>query len=112
MESQDKSANDDFSFTDDRRLVVKTWAIVAAIPAALLIWGFFLFFAIGTKGSPAWDFSVVEDIPGQSAYSTAPVEGPPNLPVRQVEKVTPQHVSGPTEEGAKFVEKSGKGEGK
>jgi hypothetical protein len=110
--NQDKNTTDDFSFTDDRRLAARSWMIVIAIPAAFLVWGFFLFFMIGNKGSPAWDFSVVEDIPGKSAYSTGAVAGYPNLPVRTIEKVAPQHVNGPTEEGAKFVGEPATGGGK
>ncbi len=44
--------------------------IVMAIAVLFFIWGLFIFFAVGDKGPPVWDFSVVEDIPGESPYST------------------------------------------
>ncbi len=40
------------------------------IAVLFLIWGLFILFMVGDKGPPAWDFGVVEDIPGQSPYST------------------------------------------
>jgi hypothetical protein len=43
-----------------------------AVALLFLFWGLFIFFTVGDKGLPSWDFGVVEDIPGQSAYSTAP----------------------------------------
>lgn len=48
----------------------RTWLFVIALSLALLLWGLFLFFAIGDKGPPTWDFGAVEDVPGQSPYST------------------------------------------
>ncbi len=46
------------------------WLIVAAMAFLFLCWGLFLFFTVGDKGPPAWDFGVVQDIPGQSPYAT------------------------------------------
>lgn len=62
----------------------KSLIIVAAIAVSFLLWGLLTFFAVGDKGSPPWDFGVVEDIPGQSAYSTHPPQAP---------SPKPQHVS-------------------
>jgi hypothetical protein len=47
-----------------------SWLVPFAIAAIFLIWGLLIFFLVGDKGPPAWDFGVVEDIPGQSPYST------------------------------------------
>jgi len=48
----------------------KSWLVPFAIAVLFLIWGLAIFFLVGDKGPPAWDFGVVEDIPGQSPYST------------------------------------------
>lgn len=64
----------------ERRATVLSWIIVAAIAIAFLCWGLTLFFTVGDKGPPPWHFGVVEDIPGQSPYSTEralDIETPP-----------------------------------
>ena len=58
--------------------------IVVAIAISFLAWGLFIFFSVGDKGSPSWDFGIVQDIPGESAYSTHPPKAP---------GPEPQHVS-------------------
>ena len=49
---------------------IKDWLIPIAIAVLFLVWGLLIFFMVGNKGQPPWDFGVVEDIPGQSPYST------------------------------------------
>lgn len=49
---------------------LRTWAIVFAISFAFLVWGLFLYTTIGDKGPPPWDYSIVQDIPGESPYSS------------------------------------------
>lgn len=49
---------------------IKDWFVPIAIAALFLLWGLLIFFMVGNKGQPPWDFGVVEDIPGQSPYST------------------------------------------
>jgi hypothetical protein len=49
---------------------IKDWLVPIAIAVLFLIWGRLIFFMVGNKGQPPWDFGVVEDIPGQSPYST------------------------------------------
>ena len=49
---------------------IKDWLVPIAIAVLFLIWGLLIFFMVGNKGQPPWDFGVVEDIPGQSPYST------------------------------------------
>ncbi len=67
----------------DRRAVMRGFLIVSLIAALFLGYGIFMYFAIGDKGNPDWDFGSIEDTPGQSVYSTAP-PGP----------MEPQHVNG------------------
>ena len=57
--------------------------VVIAIALSFLAWGLFIFFSVGDKGSPPWDFGIVADIPGESAYSTHSPEAP---------EAEPQHV--------------------
>jgi hypothetical protein len=49
---------------------LKDWLVPIAIAVLFLVWGLLIFFMVGNKGQPPWDFGVVEDIPGQSPYST------------------------------------------
>lgn len=75
----------------------RTWTAVALMTAAVLLWGFFLFAAIGDRGAPPWDFSAIDDLPGSSAYGVhgpkeSPVLGP--APVTGGRPLVPQHVGG------------------
>jgi hypothetical protein len=51
---------------------LRGWLIVGTLVFLFLFYGFFMYFAVGDKGPPPWDFGVVQDIPGQSSYSTHP----------------------------------------
>jgi hypothetical protein len=51
---------------------LRGWLIVVGVALLFLVWGLFIYFAIGDKGPPPWDFNVVKDIPGQSPVSTEP----------------------------------------
>lgn len=74
----------------------KTWAIIGGIAITFLLWGLLIFFVIGDKGPLDWDFSVVPDVPGESAYSTMNPERPHGLaPGIEANPVEPQHVMGP-----------------
>ncbi len=65
----------------------KGWFIVFTLAILFLIYGVFMYIVVGDKGPPGWDFGNVEDIPGQSVYSThIAVEGTDSTP-------EPQHVS-------------------
>jgi len=46
------------------------WIIVFGMALLFILWGLFIFFAVGDKGPPSWDFGVIKDIPGESSYST------------------------------------------
>lgn len=61
----------------------RSWIIILAIAILFFCYGFFMFLAVGDKGPPGWDFGVVEDIPGESIYSTHPSNAP---------EPEPQHV--------------------
>jgi hypothetical protein len=72
---------------EERRLVKRGWLVVFALTLFLFAYGFFLFFTIGDKGPPSWDFGSIPDIPGESVYSTNP-------PYRgTLTSPEPQHVS-------------------
>jgi hypothetical protein len=49
---------------------LKDWLVPIAIAVLFVVWGLLIFFLVGNKGQPPWDFGAVEDIPGQSPYST------------------------------------------
>jgi hypothetical protein len=49
---------------------IKDWLVPITIAILFLLWGLLIFFMVGNKGQPPWDFGGVEDIPGQSPYST------------------------------------------
>ncbi len=69
-----------------RRQVFRGWVIVCAISAAFVLYGLFALFVVGDKGPPDWDFGAIEDVPGQSPYSTYPYRG-------RVPEPEPQHVN-------------------
>ena len=54
----------------DNKASLRSWIIVLAIAFLFILWGLFIFLAVGDKGPPSWDFSVIKDIPGESPYST------------------------------------------
>lgn len=71
-----------------------SWAIVLGIASTFFVWGIFIFFTVGDKGSPPWNFGVVADIPGESPYADY---GPQFVPGKGM-VVPPQHVrEGPPE---------------
>lgn len=77
----------------------KTWSIIGAIAVGFLAWGMLIYYVIGDKGPPGWDFSVIPDIPGQSTYSSySPIKPHGLVPGPESYPVEPQHVSGPVSE--------------
>ena len=70
--------------TGNDKSTIGSLIIVMAIALSFLVWGLLIFFSVGDKGSPPWDFGIVQDIPGESAYSTHPPGSP---------EPDPQHVS-------------------
>ncbi len=73
---------------------LRTWAIVFAISFAFLAWGLFLYATIGDKGPPPWDYSIVQDIPGESPYSSRSQKLVPGGV--QDKEVVGQHVKEPS----------------
>jgi hypothetical protein len=78
------------------RETLRSVAIITGIALLFFLWGLFVFFTVGDKGPPPWNFGVVEDIPGGSPYSTgAPkIFAGPELRLKTGEKVEKQHVAG------------------
>jgi hypothetical protein len=72
---------------DTAKTSFRSWAIIVALAFLFVAWGLFIFFTVGDKGPPAWNFGAVRDIPGESPYSTHP-------PSRgKASEPEPQHVS-------------------
>jgi hypothetical protein len=46
-----------------------TWLVVFICLGLILLQGFFVFFIVGDKGPPDWDYGTVKDLPGQSPYA-------------------------------------------
>jgi nicotinamide riboside transporter PnuC len=46
------------------------WIMVVGIALLFALWGLLIFTAVGDKGPPTWDFGAVQDVPGESPYST------------------------------------------
>ncbi len=53
-----------------RKMTIHGWAIIIAIAVIFVLYGLFSYFYIGYREPPDWDFGQIEDVPGQSAYST------------------------------------------
>ncbi len=82
--------------------------IVLAIAIFFLIWGFTIYFTAGEKGPPSWDFGIVQDIPGESPYSTNRMKEVADLTPLPVPKEIPvdsQHVDQPPREAGVLEEK-------
>lgn len=84
-------------FPIEKKETIRSWVIIWAIAILLAAWGVFIYLTVGEKGPKSWDFSVVEDTPGGSAYSTHQPGSASSAPESQ-------HVSGKTP-GADSIEK-------
>lgn len=81
----------------DRKANLSTFLIVFGLAAGFLLWGIFLFYTVGVKWPPAWDYGAVPDVPGQSPYSTDSARLLPNVPpyfLHERAGLSPQHVKG------------------
>jgi hypothetical protein len=79
---------------------LRSWLVVVGIAVAFLVWGLLVYVWVGDKGVPNWNFGVVEDIPGQSLYSTHQMKRFPSLAPSSVtssQNATKQHVMEPPE---------------
>jgi hypothetical protein len=54
----------------EKKSTIRSLLIIVIIALLFVCWGMLILLLVGDKGSPAWDFGVVEDVPGQSIYST------------------------------------------
>ncbi len=81
------NSNDQDTRNHETGVGLKAWFFVIGLAVLFLIYGFFMFFTIGDKGPPGWDFGDVEDIPGKSIYSTSP------QPAGNTGEPEPQHIS-------------------
>ena len=79
-------------------LSLRSWLYVSALAFMFLLYGLFMFFMIGDKGPPEWNFGTVEDIPGESVYSTnEPITGGAAAPDPQHVSQKPKQADGVTE---------------
>jgi hypothetical protein len=77
---------------------LRSLGIVTAMAIFFFCWGLTIFYTVGEKGPPSWDFGTVQDIPGQSPYSTHSIKEVADLtplPVETRVVVDPQHVDEP-----------------
>lgn len=80
---------------EEERSPIFTWAVISGIALSFLAWGLLIFFVIGDKGPPEWDYSVIPDVPGESAYSTySPARPHGRAPSTDI-PLAPQHVMEP-----------------
>src|SRR5512143_1473668 len=76
-------------------MLMHGWVIVCGIVFVFVVYGLFAFFVIGDKQPADWDFGNVEDIPGQSVYSTYPYRGRTEQPRAQhIDEKPPSAVTG------------------
>ncbi len=52
-----------------------SWGVVVAIAISFLAWGLFVYWSVGQKWPPEWDFGAVEDVPGVSVYASRKAQG-------------------------------------
>lgn len=74
---------------------LRTLLVAFGLAAGFLFWGLFLFYTVGDKGPPNWDYGRVPDVPGLSVYSTdsgRPLSGVPPFYLHEKAGLSPQHV--------------------
>ena len=97
-----------FDREDIAKETLRSLGMVLAIAVLFLMWGFTIFFTVGEKGPPGWDFGTVQDIPGESPYSTHRIKEVADLtplPVPNKVSVDKQHVDEPPKEAGVLDEK-------
>jgi len=55
---------------NDRGDPVRSFLVVILIALAVLAWGGAIFFLVGDRGQPDWDYGTIADVPGKSPFST------------------------------------------
>ena len=74
------------------------WVMVFCVAALFLAWSLFIFFTVGVKWPPVWDFGGKPEVPGLSIYSTHPTKkGQPQAAaaLHEGDALAPQHVREP-----------------
>jgi hypothetical protein len=71
------------------------WLVPLSLAVGFLLWGLLIFFMVGVKWPPDWNFGVIPDVPGGSVYSSGgrtplPTVASPYL--HEQAKLSPQHV--------------------
>jgi hypothetical protein len=92
----------------DIRESLRSLSVVVGMALLFFLWGLTIFFTVGDKGSPSWDFGTVQDIPGESPYSTRRIKEVADLsplPVESGVVIDKQHVDEPPREAGLFKEK-------
>jgi hypothetical protein len=87
---------------------LRSLGIALALAVFFFVWGLTIFFTVGEKGPPSWDFGIVQDIPGESPYSTHRIKEVADLtplPVPSKIFVDKQHVDEPSGEAGVIEEK-------
>ena len=93
---------------DSRRETLRGLGLAMAMAVFFCCWGLMIFFSVGEKGPPSWDFGAIQDIPGQSPYSTHQIKEVADLtplPVETRVVVEPQHFDEPPREAGIMEEK-------
>ena len=83
------------SNTASERGSLHDWLIIFSLAGGFLLWGLFIFYTVGVKWPPAWNFGTVVDVPGLSKYSTAGQRSLPTVAspfLHEQAELTPQHV--------------------
>jgi hypothetical protein len=91
---KEKAMNEEQSVTKARGKL-NDWLVVFALAGGFFLWGIFIFYVVGVKWPPAWNFGVVTDVPGLSEYSTAGQRSLPTVAspfLHEQAELTPQHV--------------------
>ena len=53
---------------------IKTWLILLLMVIGILGYGITVYVTIGDKGPPGWNYGAINDVPGESPFSTEPVK--------------------------------------
>ncbi len=53
---------------------IKTWLILLLMVMGILGYGITVYVTIGDKGPPGWNYGAINDVPGESPFSTEPVK--------------------------------------
>jgi hypothetical protein len=94
---------------DEKRESLKSWLIMIVLPLLVTLWGLLIWTVVGDRGLIRWDYSIRQDVPGESVYSTQKNREFGGLgPAATSEPtVVRQHVMGQKRESEEVPTKSG-----